>query len=128
VSASGDLRAKSFKKQSGIIYLVSGGGLVVVVLTENIGSYRLGRLLTQLDGMACAPISPRSPGMSTALNAPLDFLPVTRFPQMDERLDGIHENTLETQKERQVIQSQVRQNATQVITQVWSGYSPVTPI
>jgi hypothetical protein len=45
--------------------------------------------------------------MSKALNAPLDFLPVTRFPAMDERLDSLHEMMVENQKERDVIQAQV---------------------
>jgi len=50
--------------------------------------------------------SPRSPAMSQALNSPLDFLPVTRFPTMDERLDTLHEVMVEAQKERDVIQAQ----------------------
>ena len=74
---------------------------------HKIGSYRLEKLLHQLDDMAEA--SPRSPAMSQALNSPLEFLPVTRFPTMDPR-DSLQEAIKETKMERQVIQNQVRRN------------------
>lgn len=50
-------------------------------------------------------VSPRSPLLSTALNAPIEFLPVTRFP--DERIDALQKLAVEKEKEREGIQSQV---------------------
>ncbi len=43
--------------------------------------------------------------LSTALNAPIEFLPVTRFP--DERTDALQKLAVEKEKEREGIQSQV---------------------
>lgn len=43
--------------------------------------------------------------LNTALNAPIEFLPVTRFP--DERTDALQKLAVEKEKEREVIQSQV---------------------
>lgn len=52
-------------------------------------------------------ISPRSPLLNTALNAPIEFLPVTRFP-VDEHTDALQKLAIEKEKEREVIQSQVK--------------------
>ncbi|CAG7726841.1 unnamed protein product [Allacma fusca] len=70
-----------------------------------IGNYRLQRVLSQLEDMATL-ASPRSPLFAHALNSPVEFLPVTRFPTNAERIDQIHEVVLETQKEREIIQNQ----------------------
>jgi len=53
--------------------------------------------------MAYSVASPRSPHY---LNSPLEFLPVTRFPEQEQRIDQIHEVVVETRKEREIIQNQ----------------------
>lgn len=77
------------------------------MISSEVGEYRLKRVLSQLDDMAT--MSPRSPILSQAVYNPVEYLPVTRFPQQshDELFDLIHDAAVETKKEREVILNQV---------------------